>query len=84
MYLSSAEENAKEFKKLMDEQRLDELRSIVHSMKPHFDFMGMKTARALAETIEASIIENTSIESLPEKVSELIAMIEQSLVELRH
>jgi len=82
MYLESAEPNTNRISRLMKEKKWDELRILIHSMKPHFDFMGMNHTRELAEQIESHLLEKNGMENIPDKISELQQAINQSIHEL--
>ena len=82
MYVDSARKNEPHLQELMNEEKWDELKVLVHSMKPHFDFMGMKDTRALAENIEMVLMEKKDLDSIPGKITELTDVIKQSISEL--
>jgi HPt (histidine-containing phosphotransfer) domain-containing protein len=82
MYLNSAQGNIPQLKELLQAEKWDELKVLVHSMKPHFDFMGMKGTRASAENIEAILVEKKDLNTIPDKMNELIGQIERSIAEL--
>ena len=84
MYLDSAEKNDPQIQNLMDDQKWDELKVLVHSMKPHFDFMGMKDTRTLAEGIEQILVAKTDLDAVPAKIQELRSNIQQSIQELKN
>jgi len=83
MYVESAEKNIPQIQELLDSKKWDELKVQVHSMKPHFDFMGMKDTRALAENIEAILMEKKDLPLIPSKMNELFSKINKSISELK-
>lgn len=82
MYLDSARKNIPSLQDYMSAEKWDELKVLVHSMKPHFDFMGMRDTRTLAENIEQVLVEKKDLNSIPDKIGELIQSIEKSIEEL--
>jgi HPt (histidine-containing phosphotransfer) domain-containing protein len=82
MYLDSARINLPKIYALERTQKWDELKILIHSMKPHFDFMGMKYARPLAENIETILVEKKDLYTIPAKIKELNKYIVQSIAEL--
>jgi len=83
MYLDSAGKNIPKLDAMTGAEQWDDLKVLVHSMKPHFDFMGMKETRALAENIEAILVEKKDLDLVPEKIKALKQNIDQSILELR-
>ena len=75
--------NRPELRQLLTDKKWDELKGLVHSMKPHFDFMGMKQTRELADKIEVQLLGKKELENLPLEINELIKNIDQSIEELR-
>ena len=84
MYLDSAQKNIPKLEDLLGAEQWDELKVLVHSMKPHFDFMGMKDTRAMAENIEAVLMEKKDLETIPSKIQSLTQNISQSILELKN
>ena len=84
MYLDSAQKNVPKLEELLNEEKWDELKILIHSMKPHFDFMGMKGTRALAERIEELLVEKKELDVIPEKIKSLKQNIDQSILELKN
>jgi len=82
MYLDSANKNIPDLQDKLASESWDELKVLVHSMKPHFDFMGMSDTRALAENIELVLMEKKDLDGIPAKIEELIKAINKSIEEL--
>jgi len=82
IYLSSAVENIPKLQELLKEENWDELKKMIHSIKPHFDIMGMKETKASAEKIESILLEKKNLDVIPEMINDLVSEIELSLKEL--
>jgi signal transduction histidine kinase/DNA-binding NarL/FixJ family response regulator len=57
MYLESAPENLKKIRGAMKKQDYSSLKVLVHSIKPHFQYMGMLRTRERADEIESLLSE---------------------------
>jgi hypothetical protein len=70
MYLQKTPENLQKIESAMQANDLDTIKITVHTMKAHFNFMGMQATGALAEEIELQIEENNT-DSLSVKLNKL-------------
>ena len=84
MYLMSVSQNVKKINTALSEKDTKALHIVIHSMKPHFNFMGMKETRSTADKIEELInsghqmnedlvnLVNTVLKDCDSSVNELI------------
>jgi signal transduction histidine kinase/CheY-like chemotaxis protein len=83
MYLDSARSNVPKLKGYLENAQYEQLRTLVHSMKPHFDFMGMQYGRELAEKIEEMLTREKTDRNLSNNLDKLMGIIDQSISELK-
>ncbi len=83
MYLAMVKRDIPKLDKLLKNKQLPELKNLIHSMKPHLDFMGMSYGRSLAEKIESSITEKSDEKVIIKQVDELKTMLHRSIDELQ-
>ncbi len=57
----------------------EELRRVVHTVKPQFRMLGMEKMAELAQTIETQAVEGIDLDTLPENVERLLAEIRDSI-----
>ncbi|MCB0530844.1 MAG: response regulator [Lewinellaceae bacterium] len=57
----------------------EELRKVVHTVKPQFRMLGMEELAELAQTIETQAVESIDLDTLPENVQRLLAEIRDSI-----
>jgi len=82
MYLKSTPGNIEKIEAALIAEDYPLLKIVVHSMKPHLNFMGMTKTRETAETIEAIIVSGKGLENLSMFVQSLIYDCKTSLSEL--
>jgi hypothetical protein len=56
MYLKSVPKDIQRIKEARKEGDFEMLKNVMHSMKPHFNFMGMHETRTKADQVEEIII----------------------------
>lgn len=57
----------------------EELRRVVHTVKPQFRMLGMAGSADLAQEIETQVLENTDLERLPTNVAQLLRDMRESV-----
>ena len=82
LYKNSTPKNLAKVKDLLKTNDLKNARLIIHSMKPHLNFMGMTKAREIAELIEHQLDENEDIDQIEKELIKLISYTNQSYNEL--
>ena len=82
LYIKSTPTNLTKIDTLFNEEDFVSIKNIIHSMKPHFNFMGMVKARKLADAIEILIAENALKELINEELNKLKQYAEKSIIEL--
>ena len=81
-YKSSIGENIVQLDKAVNEKNYANVRTSVHASKPQFTTMGFNNIWELANDIEVQIDEGKSVEGIPAKVKNLLALMKDSLKEL--
>jgi len=82
MYLESTPTNINKIEAALRQKDYPALKLIVHSMKPHLNFMGMERTRNLANKIEETISTNKLQDSLEKMVAQLCGECRKSIIEL--
>lgn len=82
MYLAGIEENLKKVEDTYSRKDYPALSRIAHTMKPHFNYMGMGKAKKLSETIEEYAGENKNTEQIPPLIAQLNEISKKSVKEL--
>jgi len=82
MYLKSTPGNLEKIKDAREARDLAALKIIIHSMKPHFNFMGMKETRTRADDIEIIISEEADKGNLEDLIESVVKDCDKSLKEL--
>ena len=84
LYSQSAPQNIEKIKSFLKNDDFTNVKLIIHSMKPHFTFMGMDKTRVLAEEIEDLISQNEDKKILVNHINELEELTNLSLEELNY
>jgi signal transduction histidine kinase/CheY-like chemotaxis protein/HPt (histidine-containing phosphotransfer) domain-containing protein len=82
MYLAGIDENLKKVDDTHNNKDYYALSRIAHTMKPHFNYMGMAKAKKLSETIEEYAGENKNTDQLPGLIAQLHDLCKKSVSEL--
>jgi len=82
MYLKSTPGNIEKIKDTLEKQDFNRLKITIHSMKPHFNFMGMNDTRELADKVEMIITEKTDISNLHDLIESVVNDCDKSIKEL--
>jgi signal transduction histidine kinase/CheY-like chemotaxis protein len=82
MYLNGINDNLKKVWDSHSTQDYASLSRIAHTIKPHFNYMGMNEAKKVSETIENYAGESRNLEQLPALISQLNELCKKSVEEL--
>ena len=82
MYLEATPENLKKISQAMKKKDFQTLKTLVHTIKPHFQYMGMIRTKERAEDIEGLLSEKNNGGLLKELINLLGEDCNHSLVEL--
>ena len=81
LYLESATTSLPRIEAALDAGDREELRRMVHTIKPQLRMLGMEKMAEQAQEIETQAVEGTDPASLPEKVKHFIADIHNSVAQ---
>ncbi|MBK8965142.1 MAG: response regulator [Lewinellaceae bacterium] len=79
LYLESVRAGVPRIEAALKAGDREELRRVVHTVKPQFRMLGMEEMAELAQTIETQAVEAIDLDMLPENVDRLLAEIRDSV-----
>lgn len=82
MYIKATPENLEKINSAFKNNDYTALKTQIHAMKPHLNFMGMMTTRTIAEQIESHISEESDVDELKVLVEKMMKNCNESIVEL--
>ena len=82
MYLDSMPSNMEKISHAIGQKDFEGIRRIIHSMKVHFTYMGMKEAKTISDSIERDCVEKTNLAGITELFSRLSVLCKKSKEEL--
>ncbi len=80
LFLESARDGLPRIEAALAAGDREELRRVVHTIKPQFRMVGMEELAQQAQVIETQVLEGTDPDSLPGNVSRLTAAIRESVL----
>jgi len=82
MYIKSTPKYIEKLNDSLVKKDYASIKSTVHSMKPHLNFMGLGKVKNIADHIELCISEEKNLDSVKELVEILVESCEESIIEL--
>lgn len=82
MFQSSTPTFIENVRNALNQNNVKKIEVAVHSIRPHLNFMGIHTAKSLAEEIEIACAELDTGDDLNVKVNQLLGLCEEALKEL--
>lgn len=82
LYLESVTAALPRIEAALESGDREELRRVVHTVKPQFRMLGMEDVAVLAQDIETQVLENADTGDLPEKVARLLREMRESAAQL--
>ncbi len=82
IYLETTPENLKKIDDAYAQRDYLAVSRIAHTIKPHYNYMGIKQATELSATIERYCNEEINLEQIPQLINKLKEVCEKSFIEL--
>ncbi|MBK9335544.1 MAG: response regulator [Lewinellaceae bacterium] len=79
LYIESVTAALPRIEAALESDDREELRRVVHTVKPQFRMLGMEDVAVLAQEIETQVLENADTGGLPEKVARLLQEMRESV-----